>query len=263
MMRVYIDSIGLAAPGMPNWQSSQAVLRGTETYQAQTLDRYKPMLLPPNERRRATDLIRLAFRVCEDACRHDMETASKLATVFASSDGDFHIIDQTCRVLCEPERAVSPTQFHNSVHNSAAGYWSIAAKSTAASTSLSAYDDTFAVGLLEAACFSTSNNQACLLATYDTQPTKPLSLNRNISIPFAVALVLSPHKTEKSFAECHINLGSQQAISTCKNNALEALRLENPAARALPLLELIAQGQNGEIIIKHSDESSIQLRLIL
>ena len=45
---------------------------------------------------------------------------------------------------------ISPTRFHNSVHNAAAGYWTIGAGCMQATTALSAYDATFAEGLLEA-----------------------------------------------------------------------------------------------------------------
>ncbi len=41
-----------------------------------------------------------------------------------------------------------PTQFHNSVHNAVAGYWSIATKSTQPMTCLAAHDHSFAAGLL-------------------------------------------------------------------------------------------------------------------
>src|SRR5690606_40428753 len=84
---------------------------------------------------------------CEDLLRDNPVSIRRCAAVFASSGGDYPIIDQICKALCEPERLVSPTQFHNSVHNSAAGYWSIATGSRAPSTSISAFDDTFAAGL--------------------------------------------------------------------------------------------------------------------
>jgi hypothetical protein len=45
---------------------------------------------------------------------------------------------------------VSPTQFHNSVHNAPAGYWSIGLGSQAPTTALAAGDDTVEVALVEA-----------------------------------------------------------------------------------------------------------------
>ncbi len=72
--------------------------------------------------------------------------------VFASSDGDGDIVHRLCTALATPAAAVSPTDFHNSVHNAATGYWSIGAHSQAPSTAICAYDGSFSAGLLEAAC---------------------------------------------------------------------------------------------------------------
>src|SRR3546814_10360262 len=76
--------------------------------------------------------------------------AGDLATVFAGSDADMAILQRISAALATPERIVSPTDFHNSVHNAAAGYWGIGTGSRAPSTTLAGYDASFALGLLEA-----------------------------------------------------------------------------------------------------------------
>ena len=48
------------------------------------------------------------------------------------------------------DQPVSPTQFHNSVHNTAAGYWSIATGSQQPTTCLACHDATAAAALLKA-----------------------------------------------------------------------------------------------------------------
>ena len=73
------------------------------------------------------------------------------------------ITHQICEALARPEREVSPTSFHNSVHNAPAGYWSIATGSRLASTSICAYDVSFAAGLLEAAAYATVEHQPVML----------------------------------------------------------------------------------------------------
>ena len=90
-MKVFVDAIGLAAPGLNGWQESLPVLRGEQTYEAHELERYKPEQLPANERRRATDLVRMAFRVCEDLLRQRPIDIRRCAAVFASSGGDYPI----------------------------------------------------------------------------------------------------------------------------------------------------------------------------
>ena len=247
MSPIFVDAIGLAAPGLVGWQMGRSVLAGDEPFKPQALDRYKPKLLPANERRRATNLIRLAFQAGEDAVLNDGIETTKTAAIFASSGGDYDIIDKICRVFSGPDRAVSPTQFHNSVHNSAAGYWSIATGSRAPSSSLSAFDFSFSAGLLEAVCFVTIEKLPTLLVVYDISPPPPLSEKRPVSYPFGSALLLSPQKTERSCASLTLRLVPSGTIqeSTMHFDYLESVRMDNPAARCLPLLELLACRSGG------------------
>lgn len=262
MLTCYLNAIGLASPGLPGWQKSLPVLQGTEPYEPVALEKYKPELLPPNERRRATELVRMAFRVCEDLMSSSDIPMADCASVFASSGGDYPIIDQICRSLCEPERLVSPTQFHNSVHNSAAGYWSIATGSRQPSTSLSAYDDSFAAGLLEAMCLCQQEQLPTLLAVYDIQPPYPLGDKRTIPIEFGVALLLTPQRDASSLAQLRLTQAGHEAASQAQP-VLEHVRLANPAARSLPLLELIAGGRSGNLVFACAKQPSLQLQVEL
>jgi hypothetical protein len=259
MLDCYLNAIGLAAPGLPGWRASAPVLQGLTAYEPTPLDKYKPELLPPNERRRATELVRMAFRVCEELMSSSAIPMEDCASVFASSGGDYPIIDQICRSLCESERLVSPTQFHNSVHNSAAGYWSIATASRQPSTSLSAYDDSFAVGLLEAMCLCQQEQLPTLLAVYDIQPPYPLGGKRQIPVEFGVALLLTPQASGQDLAHLQLNQTASAATSTPAQPTLESLRQANPAARALPLLELVAQGKTGTLVFECANQQTLQL----
>jgi hypothetical protein len=244
---------------MPSWAVAHKILRGQQAYQSEPLDRYTPELLPPNERRRATGLVRLAFRVCEEILNKHPEAARQTRSVFASSGGDYYIIDQICRLLHEQQHALSPTQFHNSVHNAAAGYWSIATQSTWPSTSISCYDHTFAAGLLEAAGMVNEANQPVLYAAYDSELPEPLLQKRNIAFPFAAALLLSPEESARSQACISLQPARWNTETGCRNAGLEKLRLGNPAARALPLLELVASQENGNVILALPGDSALQL----
>lgn len=260
-MAVYLSGVGLAAPGLLNWASSQAVLSGQVAYEAIALEKYKPTQLPPNEARRATELVRMAFRVGEDLMGNTSVPMRDCASVFASSGGDYPIIDQICRTLCEPERLVSPTQFHNSVHNSAAGYWSIATGSRLPSTSLSAYDDSFSVGLLEAINLCQSEQMPTLLVVYDIKPPYPLSEKRLISVEFGVALLLMPVASEQTIASLSLSIVPNETATQCASPELEALRLTNPAARALPLLEMLAIQGIGRIAFENGNQQSLVLEV--
>src|SRR5690606_29192269 len=109
-----------------------------------------PQLLPANERRRAPDSVALALEVAQHACAAAGRDPAVLPSVFASTHGDLAITDYMCQTLAEAPAQVSPTRFHNSVHNAAAGYWTIGTGCHAPATALSAYRASFAQGLLEA-----------------------------------------------------------------------------------------------------------------
>ncbi|MFL0809886.1 MAG: beta-ketoacyl synthase chain length factor [Agarilytica sp.] len=255
MNEMFIESIGVATPGMLNWEQARAVLSGEEGFLPGDFPRYKPQLLPANERRRATDMIRLAFNVCEQATESMPEERNQLASIFSSSGGDYQVIDQICRVLTQDERFVSPTQFHNSVHNSAAGYWGIAAKSHKASTSLSACDNSFFAGLLEAS-LQVLDEEKLLLACYETIPPVPLREACAIEMPFAAGFVFSSTPTSRSMAKIEMELSytdkgfgdnDRYKVTEMADKALEVLRLGNPAACALPLLQAVVLLQKGSL----------------
>src|SRR5258705_13326746 len=107
------------------------------------------LLLPPEDRRRAIISVKLELAVGEEAISQAQLDASKTATVFTSSGGDGEVIGQILETLATPAREVSPTRFHNCVHNAPAGYWGIASRSRERSTNLACFDASFAAGLVE------------------------------------------------------------------------------------------------------------------
>lgn len=249
MSPIYIDAVGVCAPGLLNWQQARAVLRGESPYAASDPGLYQPALLPPNERRRATAAVRLAFRVAEDAMLSSPYPPNALATVFASSEGDTGILHRLCTALAEERRAVSPTDFHNSVHNAAAGYWSIATGAKLPSVSLSAYDASFSSGLLEAMTLCLGDGVPVLLATYDIVPPEPLFSVRPLTQALGVALVLNAKPSDRSLARISL-AATGQSPTPMTHAELESLRLSNPAGRALPLLQYLALRQSGVLFVE-------------
>ncbi|HTP39214.1 MAG TPA: beta-ketoacyl synthase chain length factor [Steroidobacteraceae bacterium] len=248
MKRVaYVESLGFAAPGLPDWLTTRRVLRDEQLYQPCDLPVYQPALLPPNERRRASQTVRLAFRVAEEATRASSIAANRLACVFASSDGDLNIAHKLCLALAEPQQTVSPTDFHNSVHNAAAGYWSIAALATGPSTAVAAYDYSFAGGLMEALGMVSVERHATLLIAYDVPAPAPLLATRPLTVAVGVGLVLTPEPTPNTQARLAFETGPG-AETSLPHVGLEALRQGNPAARGLPLLRAIARGAGSAVL---------------
>jgi len=264
-MRVYLEGIGLCGPGLAGWQASLPVLTGAEIYRpAPTLIPPSPFL-PPNERRRAVQTVKIALAVGAEAFAASGREAAAAATVFTSSGGDGETIDEIMNVLASADCQISPTRFHNSVHNAPAGYWSIATGSRSPSSSLCCHDDSFAAGLLEAAVQATTENAAVALIAYDVCYPRPLSLVRKIGAAFAVALVLTRELADASFASLDIELTKKLATSTMVEPELESLRQHTPAARSLPLLAALAGGlaSDGEarITLAYLDDMALSLKI--
>jgi hypothetical protein len=175
--------------------------------------------------------------------------ASGVATVFSSGSGDLEILDKNCRALTQKPRALSPTLFHNSVHNAAAGYWGIANGSRAATTSLSAYDESFAAGLLEA-LMTADTGQDCLLIAYDIPAPPALAPVRHVKVPFAVAIALTRERSARYATRLdwawESSRGSLKSPDLAAN--LMALYQSNPAARALPFLSVMARRQDRTLV---------------
>ena len=183
-MRVFVEGVGLCGPGLGGWEASRALLAGNAPFQSGPTVVTASELLPAAERRRAGMPVKLSLAAGSEALAAAARDAAKTATVFASSSGDCDNVHHMLEALATPARQISPTRFHNSVHNAAAGYWSIANQCRAPSTSLAGLDASFAAGLLESACQVAGNGAAVTLIAYDhpyPEPFTPcgLSLRRS------------------------------------------------------------------------------------
>ena len=257
---VFVEAVGLAAPGLASWDAGAAVLRGETDLRPEPLVTPVPQLLPVNERRRATPAIKLAFQAAEDAMRASSLPASALATVFASSDADLAIIHRISLALAGSPRFVSPTDFHNSVHNAASGYWSIGTGAQGASSTLSAFDGSFSAGLFEAYLQCRVDGVDILLVAFDLPAPEPLHATRPFAHPAAVALVLTRAATARSLAAlaCDITADAQ---TTLADEALDTLRLGNPATRALPLLQVLARRKSGRVVLPLRQGTALAVEL--
>jgi hypothetical protein len=247
-MRVFIEGVGVVGPGLEGWQAARPVLAGATHYAPMPVRLPPIALLPPAERRRAGTTVKLAIAAGIEALAQAGRDPTEMAMVFAASGGDGETVHETLSVLATAQREVSPTRFHNSVHNAPSGYWSVATGSRAPSTSLCAFDDSFAAGLLEAAVQATVQDRPVTLIAYDVPYPEPLHTVRPIVAMFGMALALTPHRTERVLASVTVAMADAVAPATIMADPeLERLRLGNPAARALPLLAAMARGDAGTI----------------
>lgn len=253
MSVVHVDTVGLVGPGMAGWSGSIHMLADDSCYRDGDTPRCASALLPANERRRVSSTVRLALQVGEEAMAQSSLDCDGVCLVFATRDGDTEIADKICTALTLTERPVSPTQFHNSVHNAAAGYWAIAAHSRMPSTTVSAYGASFVAGLMEACAQLQVEGKPVLLVAYDHPVPAPLAACAGVYPAFALAMLLCPQATAQSTA-LRIQTVSGQTASRMDNDGLERLRMSNPAACALPLLRALAMGTPGRVVLPHVNE---------
>src|SRR5258708_21335611 len=150
MLSAHIEGIALIGPGFDDWNAARSILRGETPYASRPTNLPVPAALPPSERRRASRAIKIALGVGLGAIEASGRDPASLATVFSSSAGDGYNCHELCQQLATDDRQISPTRFHNSVHNAPAGYWGIASGAMATSSVLCASDASFGAWLLEA-----------------------------------------------------------------------------------------------------------------
>src|SRR4029079_8019901 len=241
-----------AGPGLRDWHASRPVLAGTTAYAPAATELAASALLPAAELRRTGVPVKLALAIAQEACVNAAREPATIASIFTSSSGDGETVHHIFEALSQPEREVSPTRFHNSVHNAAAGYWSIAAQSREPSTSLCCYDASFAAGMLEAAAQVTVDRTAVSLIAYDQHYPQPLHAVRPLGDAFAVALVLVPHRTNRTFAVLDIRqLPANESPTRMTPASLETVRVSVPAGRSLPVPAALARGEAETVILKY------------
>jgi hypothetical protein len=252
LMQVFLEGVGLRGPGLSGWTASRPILAGREPYVPADVILPPLDLLPPAERRRTGLPAKLALQTGLEALAGSLHPPDTLASVFASSGADGQVIHQICESLAREERDVSPTRFHNSVHNAPAGYWSIALRSRAPSTSLSCFDCSFVAGLLEACAYCSAEAEPALLLSYDAPYPEPLNAVRQITASIGVALLLSPQATSASLARLDVQIEPNACAPTLmRDPALEALRGGNPTARALPLLAALTDPSAARLVLEY------------
>jgi hypothetical protein len=249
-LHAWIDGIGVITPGLPDWLTAREVLRGERAFVRAASLLPVPTLLPAAERRRASRVVKLSLGLGLEAAAQAGADVASLTTVFSASGADGHNCHALCEQLATEDRQISPTRFHNSVHNAAAGYWGIATHSMAPCQVICAYDASMGAGLLDALAQVACDRQPVLLVAYDSEYPEPLHSKRDTPDCGGVALLLSPVRSERSLASIRVT-PTTEAADTLADAGLETLRLQIPALRALPLLQRLATGAAGPVCLDY------------
>ncbi len=258
-LRCYVEGIAFWAPSLPGWDVARAAFRGEGEAVDPPVKRPSPDLLAPAERRRAPDSVALALEVAAAATKDAGRDPKTLASIFTSAHGDLSVNDYMCSTLATTPTAISPTRFHNSVHNAAAGYWTIGTGCRAASTALTAFDRSFAAGLLEAATQCAADGEAVLLVAFDVQAVGALTSVTASDGLLAGALVLAPVRGPRSRTGFALTLARGATTRVALRSPAARALAGNAMADALPLFEALAATAMPALSLPLSDSLAIRL----
>ena len=259
MLTVYLDGIGLWSPALADFAALKAQLHGQDTPAPAV--RPPAGLLPANERRRAPESVLLAVEVAGQAVQMSGYAAADLPCVFSSAYGDQLISDYMCATLAQAPTELSPTRFHNSVHNAPAGYWTIATGCHAASSAISAGRASVGAGLLEAASLCIAEQRPVLLVCSDIAGAGPLLDMSATRVSFGCALVMAPQASAHSMYRLSLSLHPHAGDQLRPAPPTGAWYEDNPiSASAWPLVQNLARGV-GENILAAAE--TLALRVVM
>ncbi len=259
---VHIEGIGWWSPGIADWIHAAALLR--EGAPLPTTGDTKPAaaILPPHERRRAPAPVLLACEVAAQACAMAERAPDTLQCVFASMHGDIAITDDLCTTLASAPLDVSPTRFHNSVHNAPVGHWTVATQCHAASSAASAWRGSFAAGLLESAVLACVDEAPVLFAAYDIAAQGVLADVLPAAMPFGAALVISAQRGPRTLATLRLRHQPHAAQPAPLPAGQAAFVDAAPIANGLPLFTALARSAASHIQLPCGAATSLSIEVL-
>ena len=210
-----ISGVGAWGPGFSDFQSLSTVFKEglPEPLDVQAP---KPELIPARERRRAPLMVKLGVEVANQACINAQINPADTQCVFSSGIGDAETTDYMCRVLAGPDKLLSPTKFHNSVHNAAAGYWSISTGCTRPATFVGGMHNSFSMSLVESLMQIQNEQTPVLLVMSDLPVPGPMWDMHSINDAFGAAFVIEPVawiSDQKPDTEKHLDSGKLPGVA--------------------------------------------------
>lgn len=259
MTELQLLGLGAWSPAFANWDEFRT---GLSTGAWSDDAKLAPERIPARERRRAPRLVKMAIEVMDQACAMASLEPDDVAVVFSSAMGDMDITDYMCRTLADNPALVSPTRFHNSVHNAAPGYWSITTGAFCPATAVSAFEYTSPTALLEGAIQAAEEATPVLVVTQEVAAPDTLMDICPAETPFAAALLLAPAGFSKApLATISLAAARERAAWPSPDSSLPAVFASNMSARLLPLLTSIARAETTAVKLPLSEHLSLSVTL--
>ena len=236
MLTARVLGFGLCAPGLRDFPGFVTWLcDASQPLPAGRSAQPSAARLAPTERRRAPHAVRLAVDVASQATTNGHDAAG---AVFCSAFGDMANTDVILTTLARAPLEISPIRFTHSVHNAAAGHWSIVAASHAPTTALACGREGVGAALLAALLEVDRGHEPQLLVCSDTADAGALGDAARCDSDFAVALLLGAEHGNPGapLLRGAVRVGPGRATPP-RDARLRPWWGGNPAARLLPLVE--------------------------
>jgi hypothetical protein len=181
----------------------------------------KPQYFPKAQLRRLSPF----SRVILDCLDMPEALTQNLPVVFSSQHGDLAKTVKLIKDAVDGEE-LSPTQFALSVHNSTTGLFSIATKNTAPTTTISAGENTFIEGLVEATMQVTLDKTDVLYVYCDFPVPEEYRQFEDNKPARCIALVLSAENNKtKNLLSLNIEPGFKKNDALTNDNCLDFISM--------------------------------------
>ncbi|HJW74426.1 MAG TPA: beta-ketoacyl synthase chain length factor [Thermoleophilia bacterium] len=250
MNGAYVSGLGMWTPGF----------RDVESWAADAPDAAitAPVadLLPVPLRRRVTPLTCMAADVATQAAREAGADLAATPIVLGSAYGEVATAVAMMSSFREAEGLPSPTRFHNSVHNTALAYLSIATGNRGFSTALAAGAATPAAALVEAWALLAERGGEVLLVFVDEPPPAPFApANPYPAAAAALHLAFTPGPTTKALLS-----GLRRAAAAPCTPLVGGLH-HHPCAGAFALVAAIARRARGAVSLGPFDAGGWEIHV--
>lgn len=190
-------------------------------------------LLAPSLRRGLSDPTRLFMHVAKRALARAQLPAAQMHVVFASAFGEIAAAEKLMAQTFV-ENNSSPARFRHSVHNTAAGLFSISTQNQLPATAIAAGWDTPAMGLLEASALLSRGGAAHVLLVFAEEPV-PAALSAEQTYPaLAASFVLSSAPTAQGHGSIE-HMRREPGARRVRPEGLAESALDHPLAPCIDL----------------------------
>ncbi|MFV1993452.1 MAG: beta-ketoacyl synthase chain length factor, partial [Acidiferrobacterales bacterium] len=142
------------------------------------------------------------------------------------------------------------------------GYWCMAVQSMKPSTSIAGHEGSFSLGLIEACLQVEIESNDALYVCHDVTMPHPINKVANVESDYGTAMVITGAQNSTSLAAINWKvISASETLSEVGINAIDKIRLGNPAARCLPLLAQIARNESGSVILPYTDNQHLQVTI--